>query len=273
MNSKRWLVVWLGVTLALIVIGHGLAHAEEWKVVDDDGWCKGGGRCEVREITLTGWDDIRVRTVNGNIDVETWDKDEIRVLAKITVKGSDREETMEKIEIRTEDHEIRASGPRDHGGFLGMFGGRSWSVSYRVMVPRDTDVGVHTTNGDIEVAGVAGDVDFGSVNGAVRLLEVGGDVRGGTTNGSVKVALAMEGWEGDEVDLNTVNGGVKIDLPADFSARLDLATTNGGIRVEHPVTVERDGRHRLRGTIGDGGDTVVRARTTNGGVHIYRLDV
>jgi DUF4097 and DUF4098 domain-containing protein YvlB len=269
MNSKRWLLVWLGVTIALIVIGQSIAHAESWQKVDDDGWCKGTGRCEVREITLPAWEDVAVRTVNGSIEVEKWDRDEIRVRAKITVKGSDREETMDAIDIETEGHTIRADGPRRHGGFLGLFGGREWSVSYRLMVPAGTDVDVHTTNGEIEVTRVGGAVDFGTVNGGVKLIEVGGDVHGGTTNGSVRVSLVAEGWDGEEVDVHTTNGGVRIELPEDFSARLDLATTNGGISVEHPVTVERQKRNRLSGTIGDGGDTVVRARTTNGGVHIY----
>jgi len=273
MKQKKWVLFWLALTAALIVLGQSMAKADEWKVVDDD-WCHGSShKCQVREITLSGWEDVAVHTVNGNIEVETWDRDEIRVLAKITVSGSDKRETMERIEIRTSnDHEIYAKGPRSDGGFLGLFGGRRWSVSYRLMVPRETDVEVETTNGEIAIDGVQGDVGFGSVNGGVRLTDLGGDVRGGTTNGSVRVTLSTHGWNGSKVDLHTTNGGIKIDVPHDFSAQVDVSTTNGGIDIDSPMRIEHRSRNSLRGRIGDGDGVILRARTTNGGVHIYEAD-
>ncbi len=264
----------LAVLAAVTVLAAVPAPAQDWTVVDDD-WCKRSGSklCEIREITIDGRDDIAVRSINGSIEVEVWDRDEIRVRARIQVSGgkSSAREIMEDIEILTGD-EIRATGPkRGKGGFLGMFKGRGWSVSYRLMVPRDMAVDVKTTNGSIEVSGVNGDIRFDTTNGGVKLHNMGGDIDGGTTNGGVLVSLSPD-WDGSEVRLHSTNGGIKVDLPHDFSARLDLATTNGGIRVEHPVKIDSKKRNRLKGTIGDGGSVLLKARTTNGGVTLRRAD-
>jgi hypothetical protein len=190
MRKQRWVLALaaLALMLASPVLG------QDWKVVEDDDWCR-GSRCEVREIRLDPRDEVRVKTVNGSIEVEAWDRDEIKVLAKISVSRMNRgdaEELLEEIEIETDDV-IRARGPRKKGGFLGLFGGKNWSVSYRVMVPAETGLDVHTTNGAIEVWDVAGAIDFGTTNGGIKLHNVGGDVTGGTTNGGIRVGSAKAG--------------------------------------------------------------------------------
>jgi hypothetical protein len=276
MNQRRWIAL-LAVAALAALWAPALSHAQDWKVIDDDEWCDGkpSYKCEVREVTLPAWDDVRVRAVNGGIKVAVWDRDEIRVRARVKVKGSksSARETLDRIEIQADEDEIRATGPKRKSKLFGLFGGsRDWSVSYRLMVPRDANVDLKTVNGGIAVTGVGGQVEFSSVNGGVVVSDVGNDVVGGTTNGGVKISLVPSGWNGHEIDVHTTNGGIKIALPREFSARVDVATTNGGIDVDHPVTIERHSRNRLRGTIGDGGDCVVRARTTNGGVSLRRAD-
>lgn len=263
----------LALAVALVAAFATATRAEQWKVVDDD-WCS--GKCEVREITLQPRDELRIRSVNGSIEVESWDRDEIRIRARVKlshVSSKEAQELFDQIEIDTDDV-VRARGPKRHGSFLGIFGwsSKGWSVSYRVTLPRRTALDVATVNGGIEVTDVGGAIDFNTTNGSVKIFDASGDVTGGTTNGGVHLSLSSRDWDGHTVDLHTTNGGIKVDLPRDFSARLDLATTNGGIKVEYPVTIETQRRNRLKGTIGDGEGVVVRARTTNGGVSLRRGD-
>lgn len=273
MTNRRLIVMIALVAMAAATFASA-PRAGDWKVVDDD-WCS-GSRCEVREITLDPRDELRVRTTNGNIEVESWDRNEIQVRARIKVSrmsSGDAEDLFERIEIESDDV-IRATGPKRREGFLGLFGGRSWSVSYRIMLPRDQAVDVHTVNGNIEVNDVAGAIEFATTNGGVKLHDCGGNVSGGTTNGGIRVSLDPRDWRGDEVDLHTTNGGIKVDLPESFSGHVDVATTNGGISVDHPVRIESKRRNRLRGTIGDeDSNVVIKARTTNGGVDLRRYDV
>jgi DUF4097 and DUF4098 domain-containing protein YvlB len=90
-----------------------------------------------------------------------------------------------------------------------------------------------------------------------------------TTNGGVDVTLTGEKWDGDALDLHSTNGGVRMRVPEDYSARLETRTVNGGVHVDFPVTVQGRIGREISTTLGKGG-ALVRAETTNGGVHVSR---
>jgi DUF4097 and DUF4098 domain-containing protein YvlB len=110
-------------------------------------------------------------------------------------------------------------------------------------------------------------VEFKTVNGGVRIDRAAGSLRGRTTNGGVDVSLEGGAWEGEGLDVETTNGGVRVTLPSAYNARLVTGTVNGGLEVDFPVTVQGRISRRLDVTLGRGGPTV-RATTTNGGVVI-----
>lgn len=241
--------------------------ARQWTVAENNEWCAESGRyyCEVREISLSpDRGELAIRSTNGSISIESWDRDEIHILARITVKGTgDRaRETAEQVTINTRGT-IKARGP--HRGWWIFGGSKNWSVSYRVQVPARFDLDAHSTNGKLAISGVSGVIEAGTTNGGVTVTGVGGDVECGTTNGGVKAVLEGAVWEGEGLYLHATNGGISVVMPRDYSAELDAATTNGGIRVEHSIRIEKNSRGRLLGTVGDGGP-VIRVRTTNGGV-------
>jgi DUF4097 and DUF4098 domain-containing protein YvlB len=160
------------------------------------------------------------------------------------------------------DGMLDADGPRTERR-------ESWSVSYRINVPHESDLDLNTVNGGITVDDVLGDIEFSATNGGVSLTEVGGTVSGRTTNGGLKVQLSGTQWDGEGLDVRTTNGGITLVLPEDFNAELESATTNGGITVDFPVTVSGRINRRLQTTLGSGGP-LLRAITTNGGVTIKK---
>src|SRR5690606_18099859 len=110
-------------------------------------------------------------------------------------------------------------------------------------------------------------IRFRAVNGGVRLDGIGGDVQGGTTNGGLTISLSGDTWEGEGLDVQTTNGGVRVRLPEDYSARLEAGAVNGGVDIDFPVTVQgRIGRN-VSTTLGAGGP-LLRIRTVNGGIKI-----
>lgn len=257
-----------GIALASVAAS---AQTGEWRVREDDRWCRQGGHdadfCEVREITLPAEREvIRVDGLaNGGVRVEGWDRDEIRLRAKVQVWSRDDDEAVRigrEIEIKTDDV-IRAAGPEYHGRR------RGWSVSYELMVPRKSNLDLEATNGGIRVADVAGEIRVETTNGGLHLSRLGGDVRGRTTNGGLSVELHGKRWDGVGLDVQTTNGGVTLEVPDSYSADLETSTVNGGIEVEFPVTVQGSLSKNLRARLGDGG-APLRVRTTNGGVHILR---
>jgi hypothetical protein len=259
--------------LSLVVAAAPLRAQVTWQV-GDQAWCDdsdGGGQsarvCEVRTVTLPATAALDVDGgPNGGIEVEAWTGTQIEIEARVTARASDEaraEELLRSVEIIAEGGRIAADGARQERR-------ESWTVSYRIRVPTDTDLTLSTTNGGIDVANVSGDIDFRATNGGVELIGLAGDVRGRTTNGGLRIELAGNSWTGSGMDVETTNGGVTMMIPEGYSAELEVGTTNGGIEVDFPVTIQgRIGRRALRTTLGDGGSPV-RAVTTNGGVRVVR---
>lgn len=233
-------------------------------------WCDSEAReddryCEVREYLIDARGSLEVDAApNGGIEVVAWDRDEVRVLAKVVGRGSSEaraREIAEQIEIET-GAIVRADGPsvRRREG---------WWVSYRIEVPARYDLWLESTNGGVSVRGVRGLIRLETTNGGVRLDGVGGDVRARTTNGGMRVGLSGSRWEGEGLEATTTNGGVVLEVPEDYSAHLEAGTRNGGFRVDFPITVSGQIRRTLSTDLGAGG-APIRVRTTNGGVEIRR---
>jgi hypothetical protein len=63
------------------------------------------------------------------------------------------------------------------------------------------------------------------------------------------------GWDGEGLDVETSNGGVKLAIPEPYNAQLDTRTVNGGFRFDYPLTLtgELSPRRGITTTIGAGG--------------------
>lgn len=202
---------------------------------------------------------------NGGVTVEGWEGNEVRVRARVwaTARDSERaEEIVDDVRLSMRGGDLGASGP-DTGRR------ESWGVNWEVMVPRSTDLEIETMNGGIRLQDVRGDIDVRALNGGVHLTQVAGDVRARTTNGGLDIELDGPRWDGEGLDAQTTNGGITLVVPSDYSAQLETGTVNGGFELDFPITVRGRIGRRLSTTLGEGGP-VVRAMTTNGGVHIVR---
>ena len=260
---------------SLLLLAFGLALAvpapsSAQRVIPDDDWCKdnqGDSRaeqhCEVREFSLENRALVRVDAEpNGGIRVEAWDRNEISLRAKVQAwsRRGDPREIAGNIRVET-GNTITAEGPdnRDREG---------WSVSFQLLVPRNTDLDLESTNGGIRIAGIHGDMDFSTFNGGITLEDVGGAVTGRTQNGSLNVLLSGDAWEGDALDVRTTNGGVNLTIPDGFRANLETGTVNGSFQTDLPITVQGQLRsNRIRAQLNGGGQPI-RISTTNGSVRI-----
>ncbi len=254
--------------LLALLAGIGTSAGAQ-QVVRDDPWCDEGGSseseryCEVREFSLDARDLVRVDAEpNGGIQVEAWDRNEISLRAKVQAwsRRGDPQEIARNIQIET-GSTITADGPnpeRDEG----------WSASFRLMVPRSTNLDLESMNGGINITGVRGDMDFSTMNGGITLDDVGGYVRGETRNGGLNVRLLGDQWDGRELDLRTTNGGVTLTLPEGFRADLETGTVNGSFDTEFPITVRGQLRSNRISTQLNGGGPPIHISTTNGSVRI-----
>lgn len=223
--------------------------------------------CEVKEQTLPatrGTITVDGRQ-NGGVKILGSDRNDILVRACIRTAANTEAEARElaaQLRIETASGQIHAEGPTNSED-------RSWSVSFEVSVPGNSNLSLQTHNGSISVADVRGQMEFAARNGGVSLKRLGGNVRGHTTNGGLSIDLAGTRWDGEGLDVRTTNGGVSMQVPENYSARLETGTVNGRLNVDFPTTVQGRITKELSLTLGSGGSTV-RAMTTNGGVTIKR---
>ena len=223
--------------------------------------------CEVREESMAASPLTVDAGQNGGISVEAWDRNDIRVRAVVMASASTEDRARQLAsEVRTlvGGGRVSSEGPEN--------GRREWwSVSYRINVPRKTDLDLNANNGGITIRGVSGNLRFNTTNGGVKLTDLAGRVNGSTRNGGLSVELGGARWEGDGIDVETSNGGVTVAIPDGYNAQLETRTVNGGFRSDIPLTIqgELSSRRGISTTLGSGGP-MVRVRTTNGGLKIAR---
>ena len=223
--------------------------------------------CEVRDQTMGAGPLTVDAGQNGGIQVEGWDRNEIRVQAVVRANATTEaraKEIASAVQVQMGGGRVSATGPETSRR-------EWWSVSYRINVPRKNDLDLTAHNGGITIAGVAGNLRFDTNNGGVKLTDLAGNVRGSTRNGGLTVALGGRGWDGDGIDVETTNGGVTLSVPDGYNANLEARTVNGGFRTDYPLTItgELNSRRGISTALGSGG-APVRVRTTNGGVKIDR---
>jgi DUF4097 and DUF4098 domain-containing protein YvlB len=222
--------------------------------------------CEMREQSMVApGGAIRINPgSNGGVTVTGWDRTDMLVRTRIeTAADSDSEARaiVPQIRIASGGGSLEAAGPE-------MDRHHHWSVSYEVFAPRQSDIQAKAHNGGIKLADLRGNIQFDTVNGGVTLARLSGEVHGHTTNGGLTVELAGDRWDGSGMEVATTNGGVKLDVPSNYSAHFETATVNGGLKIDVP-SVQGHLTNNMSFDVGQGGATI-KVSTTNGGVTIKR---
>lgn len=223
--------------------------------------------CEMKEQSLApGNGPISIDPgKNGGVSVKGWSRHEVLVRARIETAAPSESEARSlapQVRFASGAGQIHADGPATDNDHY-------WSVSYEIFVPQQSDIDAKAHNGGIHIQDVRGRIEFQATNGGVTLARLAGEVHGLTTNGGLHVELAGDHWDGKGMDVSTVNGGVKMTVPSNYSAHLETGTTNGGLNVDFPVAVQGSVSKAMSFNLGNGGATV-RVMTTNGGVKIQR---
>jgi len=241
---------------------------------DTKGWNTDRTRiCESRTVRIAARDLVLDASVNGSIHVEAWDESDIELVSIIQAEAPSEAEARRLVDAT--DIETRGTVRARHPD---LWNGRDTSISasFRLRVPRSSDLDLTALNGSVIISGVAGDVRVQTVNGSLRFDAMAGDVVGRTSNGSVSIALAGQSWTGRQLDVETTNGSVSITLPEDYSADLTASTKMGRIRAPGLVTTDATFERgewyggSVEGRIGRGG-APIRAVTTNGSIRIQAV--
>ncbi len=119
--------------------------------------------------------------------------------------------------------------------------------------------------GSVEIRSGSGDCEFGEIGGELRAGCGSGDLHARVVHGAVRSrcgsgAARLAEVHGD-VDFASGSGGLELGIPTGVIARVDLRTGGGQVRSELPIDAEP---RSTKGSI------MVRARTGNGDVRVFR---
>ena len=221
---------------------------------------------------------IEIKDVNGDVRAEAAAGDEVEVVATKRARKSDPGEVKIEVVEHAGGVTICAVYPSKKGRRPNECrpgeGGRmnvednDVHVEFTVRVPREVRFTGRTVNGSIEAKSLGADVEAYSVNGSVA-ISTAGAAQAETVNGSIRASLGSASGS-EPLEFRTVNGGIRLELPAEVGAQVRAETLNGDISTDFPLEVEgRFNRNRLSGTIGGGGREL-RLTTVNGSIQLRR---
>ena len=213
---------------------------------------------------LSSGGHFQLDNVNGSVQIEGWDRDEVEVQA---VKSSQTDaRQLDAVKIEVESHPgtvtVHTRYPSTQSAEV--------AVDYHIRVPNRTLLAsVQTVNGSLRVRGVNGGGDLKSVNGNVEVTDSSGRFSAKTTNGDLHLELRGL-MDGAPMNIETVNGSVVLGLPSNASADLKVSNMNGDLYSDFPVssTEATPGARAFHGRIGRGGGGPISVRTVNGGIRL-----
>ncbi|HEV3218213.1 MAG TPA: DUF4097 family beta strand repeat-containing protein [Candidatus Acidoferrales bacterium] len=189
-----------------------------------------------KHFTVTGRPVVTVKNSTGRVEVKSWSKMEVMVVANQIGKNADveTEQAGSRVEINTRmvDESSR---------------GADMQVDYQILVPDETELTVRTNSGSIVVESVHGDLTFDTIAADVNLKSVGGMVFVTTTDGSIVCQMC----DGRDFKAETVRGNVELIQP--IMDKITVHTTAGSIHFDGDFL-----RHGLYVLKSDTGNTEVR---------------
>lgn len=219
---------------------------------------------------------VWVRNLSGAIVIERADGDSVIVTAEKSWRHGDPE-SVEIMAVPSDGSvtfcalwaaRVAECGPR---GTYEVKGGKGSDVAVRFVVrlPEGIAADASTVNGKLTAENVRSSLTLGTVNGSVDVTGATGDVTAETVNGSIVV---VAGQRVAPLDLQTVNGSIRVYVPTDIGAELEASTVNGRVTSDLPLQiVGRVNPRKLSATIGGGG-TPLRFKTVNGSVTLATLE-
>ncbi len=112
-------------------------------------------------------------------------------------------------------------------------------INLDLKVPQDVKLKVGTVNqGEVIVNNVKGEIEVNNVNDNITLDNISGSVVANTVNGDVTVAFNTIDPKAS-MAFSTLNGDVKVTLPADTKANLKLKSDMGEVFSDFDIDIDK----------------------------------
>ncbi len=275
-----------GIALAGIALAAPTAHADDWS----------------KKYTVNGKPSLRVQTDDGNVEITTGAANEIDVHVSTTsykigpndVQASQNGNNLELV-IKT---------PHAHWTFFNV---SNHSVKIQIQVPAETDLDIHSGDGNVTSGAVNGNIKIDTGDGSIKANGLRGDIHlhsgdghiegsdfdgkldvdtgdghitiSGrfdslylkTGDGSINASATAGSKVANPWNLRSGDGSITLRVPQDLAADLDAHTGDGHISLDLPVSViGAMSESRVRGKMNGGGGQL-EINSGDGSIHIQKL--
>jgi DUF4097 and DUF4098 domain-containing protein YvlB len=224
-------------------------------------------------VALAPGGSVSLENINGDVVVETWERDEVRVQATKTASSQELLDGLE-IEISTTANSVQIDTEypsyRSYDREMSEHGKREMKVEYTLTVPRTAAIAdIELVNGSLAIDGVEGGITAETVNGSIAVKRSAGAFDLSTVNGSVELwadRLASD----DDISMESVNGSLDLYLSGSIGADIEAESVNGRLANDFGIDV-RKGKYvgsDFSGSIGGGGSHV-GLETVNGTIAVH----
>ena len=187
--------------------------------------------------------NFKAATQGGDITIRTADTTEVRILVKQVIRASSEQEADEilaKLTLTLEQtgNDVLAEAKYEKRTGGSWFG--NWppvSVSFDVTVPKNFNLNLNTSGGDITAGSVRGNVRARTSGGNLKFDRIDGEIDAHTSGGDIVLkegtARAKLGTSGGDIEIDRAGGPTEVstsggDLKINSVAQLISATTSGG---------------------------------------------
>lgn len=126
--------------------------------------------------------------------------------------------------------------------------GRNYLIDYSISMPQNMRVWINNINGEIQ---------FNNMHASVLANQSNGDIIG-------EISLPLNG----SIDMTTMNGSIKLDVPKNSSAEFSANVSIGKIKLSNlNLQNKSESAKSLQGRFGDGQGSII-VTTTNGNISV-----
>ncbi|HEX7631928.1 MAG TPA: DUF4097 family beta strand repeat-containing protein [Lacunisphaera sp.] len=196
-----------------------------------------------KTFTVQPGGSFKATTQGGDIIIRTGDVSTVHIAAKQVVRASTEQEADEilshlALTLDQSGNEVTAEAKYEKHPMGSWFS--NWppvNVSFEVTVPRNFNLNLNTSGGDIKAESVKGDVRARTSGGNLKFDRVEGEIDAHTSGGDIVLkegtARAKLGTSGGDIQIDRAGGPTEVstsggDITINSVAQLISASTSGG---------------------------------------------
>jgi DUF4097 and DUF4098 domain-containing protein YvlB len=265
---RRTILILASITTLAMVTA---AYADDWS----------------KEYKVTGTPELRVETNDADIRINSADTSSIQV--HVTTEGLQIAPDKVRITERQSGNRVEVEVHRPSEIHIFTIHARSRYIRIDVTVPRQANLNLHTSDGNVSIDSVKGQMRVDTGDGHIEGDRLDGGFDAHSGDGHIRVRgrfdalqlrsgdgrIEAEALAGSKMSagwsVRSGDGSVRLSVPESFAADLDAHTGDGHITLNFPVTMSGSfDRSTVRGKI-NGGGQFLEIRTGDGNITLDKL--